>query len=380
MHGATATGTWATDAAARLHLSRPRRDEWSASTRWLSHSGVLIGVRSENEKVLGSLADFYHPYYSFAQGRPPREPDITLTLLVGNGRSPAPVPFTDMRIFRRRPDAHTSAGEWRLMARDDADIVIAVDDDRRDVTILGSSADEVHLQARVLLRDQILQRVEHAAGSRVFHAAAAARGGHGLVVMGDRNCGKTTALLSLLGAGTYDFVTADRLSLVPDEHGRIVMKGVPARANVHEIAFAPGQPLHGLTDGVDWEGAVEGKVLVDVQALTAHFGARAVARAEPALILLPQIDPTAVAPRTEVIEDGTRGRELIRRNLLEGDVPGNTHQPWLGLVTAGASRQAGVSVDTMLDRLTRQCRLLTFSGTYAAYTDWLATVARWETA
>jgi hypothetical protein len=81
-----------------------------------------------------------------------------------------------------------------------------------------------------------------------------------------------------------------------------------------------------------------------------------------------------------VIEDGTRGRELIRRNLLEGDVPGNTHQPWLGLVTAGASRQAGVSVDTMLDRLTRQCRLLTFSGTYAAYTDWLAAVARWETA
>ncbi|MFF2328375.1 MULTISPECIES: hypothetical protein [unclassified Streptomyces] len=373
-HEAATLGAWGTEAVARLRTCRARCDGWPPSTRWLYRLGVLIAVRSEDETLLGALADFYHPYYSFAQGLPPREPDITLTLLVGNGRVPTPVPSSDMRIFRRRPAEHCTAGDWRLMARDDADIVIAVDDERREVVILGSSAHEVRLQARVLLRDQILQRVEHAAGSWVFHAAAVARGGHGVVVMGDRNCGKTTALLNLLGAGTHDFVTADRLSLTRNEHGRIVMEGVPARANVHEVAFEPGEPLHGLIDGVDWDAAAEGKVLVDVPALTAHFGARAVPAAEPTTILLPHIDAATAVPKTEVIEDVTRGRELLRRNLLEGDVPGNTHRPWLALPITDAPQRQRATVDAVLDELIRQCRLLAFRGTYAAYTDWLATI------
>ncbi|MFF4180774.1 hypothetical protein [Streptomyces sp. NPDC001750] len=79
-----------------------------------------------------------------------------------------------------------------------------------------------------------------------------------------------------------------------------------------------------------------------------------------------------------MIEDVARGRELIRRNLLEGDVPANTHRPWLALPIADAPQQQLMTVDAMFDMLTRQCRLLAFRGTYAAYLDWLAVITERE--
>ncbi|MER6504862.1 hypothetical protein ABT218_37600 [Streptomyces sp. NPDC001455] len=63
-----------------------------------------------------------------------------------------------------------------------------------------------------------------------------------------------------------------------------------------------------------------------------------------------------------MIEDVARGRELIRRNLLEGDVPANTHRPWLALPIADAPQQQLMTVDAMFDMLTRQCRLILQSG------------------
>jgi hypothetical protein len=204
------------------------------------------------------------------------------------------------------------------------------------------------------------------------HAAAAARDGGGIMVIGDRDSGKTTALLTLLGTGAYDFVTADRLSLRQDGRGLVVMEGVPARANVHDVSFGPGERLDGLVDGADWDAAVEGKVLVDVHALCGHFGTGVVPRAVPVTVLLPQVGSDIAIPSAEVIGDESRSRALIRGHLLEGDVPGNTHRPWLETVLSNGAREPG-SLDALLSRLVGQCRVVAFRGTYAAYIDWLET-------
>jgi hypothetical protein len=166
------------DAVQRLSAQQLRQDVHSAEARWIDRLGVLISVRCDNEAVLQALTDFYRPYYLLNAGRPPRSPDVTLTLLI-DGRHPVPIPSRDMRIFRVRPRHRAYADGWDMRVRHDIDVHIAVDDARRHVVILGSSADEVQLQARVLLRDQMLQRIEHRAGSGMFHAAAAARDGRG---------------------------------------------------------------------------------------------------------------------------------------------------------------------------------------------------------
>lgn len=365
--GTQAHPGWCDDAVQRL---LPYRHRSSKHLRWVDHFGVLICVVSDDEALLASLADFYRPYYTLAPDRPPRAPDLTLTL-VADGSRAVEVPCTDMRVYRLRPELHGRLQGLTLSRRQGPDIVIAVDDARRDLLVLGSHALEVGLQARVLLRDQLLQCVERRAGFRIFHAAAAVRDGRGVAVLGDRNAGKTTALLSLLGAG-YDFVTADRLSVGPDGQD-LVMVGVPARANVHDVVFCPGQPLEGLAGGVDWRSAVEGKVLVDVPALTGHFGVGTVPRARPTTLLLPQIDATAGATRAEVVRDPRRARELLRRNLLAEASPGNTHRPWLRAPLPEVPGGAGTDT-ALLDRLAAQCRVVTVRGCYTAYLDWLAHV------
>jgi hypothetical protein len=365
--GEEAQPSWCDDAVQRLLPCRQRPPK---HLRWIDHLGVLICVGSDDEALLASLAEFYHPYYALAPGRPPRTPDLTLTLLADGSRA-VEVPCRDMRVYRLRPELHGHTAGLTLTRRQGPDVVIAVDDVRREVSVLGSSSVEVGLQARVLLRDQLLQRIEYRAGFRIFHAAAAVRDERGVAVLGDRNAGKTTALLALLGAG-YDFVTADRLSVGPDGQG-VVMAGVPARANVHEVSFCPGQSLEGLTGGVDWRAVAEGKVLVDVPSLTGHFGVGITPRATPTTLLLPQIDATADSVRAEVVRDPRRALELLRHNLLTHTSPGNTHRPWLRTPLPEASRNAGTDT-ALLDRLVAQCRVVTVRSCYADYLDWLACV------
>ncbi|MET9381011.1 hypothetical protein ABZY09_07935 [Streptomyces sp. NPDC002928] len=358
---------WCDDTARRL---QPHRKRAPRHVRWINQLGLLVSVGSDDEALLANLADFYRPYYALLPGPPPRTPDLTLTLLV-NGPPAAGAACTDMRVYRSRPELHGHGSGLALYRRDRPDLVIAVDEARRDVLVLGSRTVEVGLQARVLLRDQLLQRIEHRAGFRIFHAAAAVRDDRGVAVLGDRNAGKTTTLLALLGAG-YDFVTADRLSVGPDGQG-VVMAGVPARANVHAVAFGSGQPLDGLVEGADWPAAVEGKVLVDVPALTGHFGVGAVPRARPGTLLLPQIDATAGSMQADVVRDPHQARELLSHNLLTDDSPGNTHRPWLRLPLPEAPRRTGAPT-ALLDRLVAQCRVMTVRGCYADYLDWLARV------
>lgn len=364
-HGTAPHSGWCDDAVRRLLPHRHRRPKHE---RWTERLGVLIRVASDDEALLASLTDFYHPYYALVPGRPPRAPDLTLKLLI-DGPPATGTPCTDMRVFRDRPELHGCGAGLTLARRRSPDVVIAVDEARRDALVVGSSTVEVGLQARVLLRDQLLQRVEHRSGFRIFHAAAAVREERGVAILGDRNAGKTTALLALLGAG-YDFVTADRLSVGPDGQG-VVMVGVPARVNVHTVVFGPGQPLDSLTGGADWEAAVEGKVLVDVPALTGHFGVGTTPSARPATLLLPQIDATAGSVRAEVVCDPGRARELVRHNQLRKDSPGNTHRPWLKAPLPPAPGSTATDSD-LLDRLVAQCRVITVRGCYADYLDWLA--------
>lgn len=338
--------------------------------RWTEHFGTLISVRAADDAILDSLAAFYAPYYLLAAGPPPRQPDLTLCLVV-TGTPSAPALTTDMRAYLTRPEHLAWVDGRRVMTRHTVDIAVTVDPGQTRISILGARSGEVELQARVLLRDQLLRRLERARGAVVLHAAAASRAGKGVAVAGERNAGKTTALISMLMTKEYDFVTADRLTLTPGEsHQPVRVAGVPARANIHAVAFSEGEPLEGLAATVDRATAVEGKILVGIDTLTGHFGVGVAPQTELRTVVFPRISPHAADPVVETVVDPEQVVGLVRQNLLEADVPGNSHVQWLD-IPLGRAEPDDARSEQILRRIAEHCDVVTFSGSHPDYVAWM---------
>jgi hypothetical protein len=334
----------------------------------IQHLGYTVVVESACAEILDGLGHFYRPYYRLT-ARDPGTPDVTVVCVVREAPGRSGLPVTDMRVYRRRPEHHTATGTGGVFRRTRPDLEIEVDDAAGQVTVTGSTAREVELQARVLLRDQILQRIERSYGTVIFHGAAAARDGGAVLVLGDRNSGKTTALLTLMGRLGYDFVTADRASVRAPDAGTPIVSGVPARANIHAVNFEPGQALDGLRHGVDWDAEVEGKVLVDADALATHLGVGVTPSAPLRTAVLPRLTPPGAPVRHAARTDPAAVAALLRRHVLEGAGPDNTHPAWLGWRPRIVRRPD--AVDTLLARIAERCRIVEFTGPRPAYVAWL---------
>lgn len=356
--------------AAAGYPGRPagRGGDALSRSRWIEHFGTMISVRAAGDEILDALAAFYAPYYRLMSGPAPREADLTLCLAV-EGSPVNSAPKTDMRLYLAAPEQIEHVDGWQVMRRDGVDVTVTVDPGRALVRIDGAHPGEVELQARVLLRDQFLRQLERATGGVVFHAAAAVREGNGVAVMGERNAGKTTALISMLMSKEYDFVTADRLTLTRRDSGwPVLMAGVPARANIHAVAFAPGEPLEGLAPGLDRAGAVEGKFLVEIDTLTGHFGAGVVPLTELHTVILPSISPH-VDTRVETVTSRERAIALVRQNLLEADEPGTSHKQWLDLPLTRVHPDSE-KIEQLLGAIADHCEVVAFSGCYPEYVAW----------
>ncbi len=87
---------------------------------------------------------------------------------------------------------------------------------------MATGAADGHMAA--LLMDQVIERLARSAGSGLmFHAAAVARRGRGVMLPGQSGCGKTT-LAAWLAGGCFDCLT-DELVLLPP--GEPLVAGLP---------------------------------------------------------------------------------------------------------------------------------------------------------
>lgn len=339
----------------------------------ISHVGRTVNVATNTASVLDGLAAFYSPYYDMKPGGVDH-PDATVMCQVRGGAAGPSDRVGDMRIYRTRPSLTSSAHGCRSFRRPEVQLEIAIDDGGC-VTIAAPDALVVELQARVLLRDQLLQRFEHDAGAVIWHAAAVARRGRGVAILGERNAGKTTAMLALMARSGHDFVSADRVGIMATPPAPPVLLGVPARANVHLVSLRPGEPLADLRVGVDAATAIDGKVLVDPAELAAHFGVGITASAQLDTVIVPRIDEAA---RSQVArtQDPRHVRALLAGHVLGEANAANTHPHWLrhpavSVETAGRSDDA---VERVLADIAERCTVYEFTGDRSSYLDWLAAV------
>jgi hypothetical protein len=154
-------------------------------------------------------------------------------------------------------------------------------------------------------------------GTFDLHAAGASDGQRTLLIVGDSGAGKTTVVLSLLGAGC-SFLGDDRV-LIREQHARLEVLGYP-----REFHVSP-QTLHALgLAAPEQAAATDGKYRIDPLSYWPR-GFRA-SSAGPLTVLLPRIADQRKSALRRVPSAETFGRLLGSSAHVALPTLGNTEQ------------------------------------------------------
>ncbi len=290
--------------------------------------------------ALEELVRFYRPYYAFDR-IPVEDPDVEVyaNVVVASGAIPRD-PVTDMTVYLRRSSFAVVTPGIRYSKRPVTGIDVFVVDER-EVHLFAQDRTELALQLRTLVRDQLLQQVQKRNGAFMLHASAIERGGRGVLFVGERGAGKTTAALAFAARGDYNLVSSDRVALEVDLD-KVSGVGFPFRCNIHRIAFDsdPLAQLAASAGGFDIAADGEGKVLVPMDLLACVAGVEVRARFRLASIVLPVLEPTERGMTVCSVDGVENVADVLQRNELCGGENDRCVE-WLGVFPddyAGAAK------------------------------------------
>ncbi len=150
-------------------------------------------------------------------------------------------------------------GEWRVLCRfrDDVLLDIFTLGPHLDATLIVDTVLPTHLCLVRLLRNRFTSG-HLSTGSNLLHGGAVNIEEHGLLLLGEKEAGKTTLICELLDRGVADFVSNDRTILSPDDTllGLPVAVGVrgPTTIRYRSLASSPDS-LFSHRLGLDTPGA-----------------------------------------------------------------------------------------------------------------------------
>jgi hypothetical protein len=323
-----------------------------------------------NSGVFDDLADFYRPYYALERGWYPT-PSLSVHAVLKGARRSGP-PIIDVSQYLQPPSRVFDDGFTSVFERSRLPIEIVLDRAQRSITVHAAHPIELHLQTRLLLRDQLFQRIEARRGRVMLHGSAVEKGGRVVAFMGPRNSGKTTGLLALVIRRGFNFVSADRIGLCLEQSGDVELAGVPGRCNIPLVAFAAGAPAAPLREEIALSAAIRGKVLVDAERL-ARLGKTGVTpKGQLSTIVFPHVGAHEKTLRVRTVRD----RERIHRHLIDNCLEGadqNKHVHWLHYFPEDSVATAGrrAAMTALADAIADQVRVLEVSGSYADYAAWL---------
>jgi hypothetical protein len=314
---------------------------------------------------LTRIRDFYRPYYDLLAGPAARPVAVVHVACSGARAGEEPVLAMGRYLAGSSPSVQTVNGrQVELFARPVDDVRIRVDRAAGRIDVLGDHPVHVDLQVRTLVRDQLLGQLERARGWVVFHAAAVCRDDVGVAFMGDRNAGKTTSLIALMSTGQWDFLSGDRVKLLPDATG-LQMRGMPARCNLHRVSIERDPFLQPLAAGRRYDA--EDKCLIDVAELTTLAGVGHRAGARLRVLVLPTLHPRYGQLTWRVVTDATSARRLVAAQLMEG-TPVDKHRHWLNYLPDQAATLTH-RLGRVLDALVGSVTVVTVESSYARYVE-----------
>lgn len=124
----------------------------------------------------------------------------------------------------RLSSRHYSLGALELYDCRDSRTIIIFNKAKKAIDIYAS--EESDIQIIELIRDLIIKNQE-SRGTMILHAAAAAKDGKAVVIIGGKGAGKSTTLLELILRHGYKMVSGDKLFLRLDQQGGVDIIGWP---------------------------------------------------------------------------------------------------------------------------------------------------------
>jgi len=277
-----------------------------------------------DQTIWSEIARFYRPYFVFSSGDSP-ETAIAVYAVLDKTLKTTP-PVTDMRKYIARSLDVQRDGAIEVHYRP-AGPRVYVDRTSRRVIVVAGHGLELLLQCRVMVRDQLFRPQERMNGYFSFHASAVVRGGKATLFMGERNAGKTTCMLSCLAGGRYSLLSADRV-ILSIQNGKVVVKGTPARCNIHRQTMESDPLLQGIAANHVDQYDHEGKTLVPIDRIAELAGVNVTATAELGAIVLPRVDPSRVGVELALIDKPELRRKLLYDSLLECNSAADGYGLW----------------------------------------------------
>jgi hypothetical protein len=312
---------------------------------------------------LNQLAEFYRPYYAFDRNLSDN-PQLRIYVTVENDAGPHGKRVRDVSDYLLASDFELLEPGVRQSCRPVSGIEVIVAERDGSIYLFGASKDDLMLQLRMFVRDQILQKIQEQAGSVLIHASAVERSGLGIIFVGDRNAGKTSSLLAYAARGDYNIVSSDRVALRATE-SEIVGSGFPARCNAHRIACETDPILSRIVPRSTLLNDTGAKVLVPLEEIAAVAGTRVSGNFKLSAIVLPRIDSEFSSLAVERIAGREQLIEMLRYNELRGGV-NDGHVHWLNYFVI-SDREVGANRQRIADLIAREIPVYRVHASYSAY-------------
>ncbi|GAA1898968.1 MULTISPECIES: hypothetical protein [Streptomyces] len=204
----------------------------------------------------------------------------------------APLPARPLTPFRGERYVQQAVGEvtwWRPAPGSGlpADHMFAREARGRLHIVLDAGADRGERYLLRMIRE-VAMRCAESRGWALFHASAAAVGGHGVLVAGPSGAGKTTVLTALAARCRADLIASDRAAVTG---GAASVVGIPLSVRIAGGTLAALGPGYGLPPHRRPPGVFGSprKVSCTPQDFAHAFGARVREEAPLRLIVLPRL-------------------------------------------------------------------------------------------
>lgn len=317
-----------------------------------------------NGPFLEGVKKFYEPYYLFDREEF-TNPNLSIFVYVEEGSPQKSDPITRMLVYLDESEKVQVVENIIIHDRAQTGIRVMLDRVRNRIYVVGTDLQELNLQLRTFIRDQIFREIEKANGVIVFHGSAVEKNDQAIAFMGVRNSGKTSSLIGLLAFEKYNILSFDRIKLNVVEGKDIKATGLVSRCNIHKIALETNPVLMPIQNRMNISYDDENKVLIPGDILSELTGTTTVPNSRLSLLVLPKIDNELSGMQMNVIEDEQFIRNVLEENLMEGN-PEDKHRHWFHYYNTSAEIVQN-QINNIIKVISKEVKAIEIRASYDTY-------------
>lgn len=245
----------------------------------------------------------------------------------------------------------------------------------KEIMISGNKTPRVLREARRVIRDQILRKLNEKQGRINLHGSAMSCCGKGVLVMGASGSGKTTTVLHSLANRKADFMSGDRVDISINNGGGISIYGSLEPIHLDKRSLLRYEQLKDVAEFQFSSRRVkidDGKRLIERKTLVDAFKCKYISESPLALVMLPKINQYQKQLKIEKV-DYKYFSSVFKKNVFSLEDPYRPNWSDCFRYSKKSCEDTVYRIIKMIDVLQIPC--IAVSGTFDDYINFLDTTA-----